>query len=255
MLVPWEGLDRREIATMLGLSHNAVRIRPHRARRRLSRRSGHARRGALRAGQAGQAGRVLRERPAVGHPSRRAAGRLQGERPDRRRRAGRGRETLTERRSPAGLKEAHQTACSWAAGGGRAVVAGLAGLSHAAYSFVGGKLIARGHPSGAVAGGDVRCGGAPGPARAVGKRHAVAGRSPQRCRASRASGRRRCRASRANRRRRCWASWVSGCRCCAGAGWPYSPGVRHSSPSPPPHRVHGRGETAGHWGLSPTNQP
>ncbi|MER7362526.1 RNA polymerase sigma factor [Nonomuraea wenchangensis] len=36
-LVAWEGLDRREIATMLGLSRNAVRIRLHRARRRLSR--------------------------------------------------------------------------------------------------------------------------------------------------------------------------------------------------------------------------
>ncbi|GAA2268683.1 hypothetical protein GCM10010149_06920 [Nonomuraea roseoviolacea subsp. roseoviolacea] len=36
-LVAWEGLDRAEIATMLGLSRNAVRIRLHRARRRFSR--------------------------------------------------------------------------------------------------------------------------------------------------------------------------------------------------------------------------
>ncbi|MEV4224921.1 RNA polymerase sigma factor [Nonomuraea sp. NPDC049725] len=36
-LVAWEGLDRGEIAVMLGLSRNAVRIRLHRARRRLSR--------------------------------------------------------------------------------------------------------------------------------------------------------------------------------------------------------------------------
>ncbi|NUW35982.1 RNA polymerase sigma factor [Nonomuraea sp. SMC257] len=36
-LVAWEGLDREEIATMLGLSRNAVRIRLHRARRRFSR--------------------------------------------------------------------------------------------------------------------------------------------------------------------------------------------------------------------------
>ncbi|GAA4218102.1 RNA polymerase sigma-70 factor (ECF subfamily) [Streptosporangium album] len=36
-LVAWEGLDREEIATTLGLSRNAVRIRLYRARRRLSR--------------------------------------------------------------------------------------------------------------------------------------------------------------------------------------------------------------------------
>ncbi|WP_283136128.1 RNA polymerase sigma factor [Rhizohabitans arisaemae] len=36
-LVAWEGLDREEIATVLGLSRNAVRVRLHRARRRLSR--------------------------------------------------------------------------------------------------------------------------------------------------------------------------------------------------------------------------
>ncbi|MEU7741738.1 RNA polymerase sigma factor [Nonomuraea sp. NPDC049158] len=36
-LVAWEGLDREEIATALGLSRNAVRIRLHRARKRFSR--------------------------------------------------------------------------------------------------------------------------------------------------------------------------------------------------------------------------
>ncbi|WP_285706859.1 RNA polymerase sigma factor [Microtetraspora sp. NBRC 16547] len=36
-LVAWEGLDRRQIATALGVSRNAVRIRLHRARRRFSR--------------------------------------------------------------------------------------------------------------------------------------------------------------------------------------------------------------------------
>ncbi|WP_336206897.1 RNA polymerase sigma factor [Nonomuraea sp. LPB2021202275-12-8] len=36
-LLAWEGLDRAEIATALGVSRNAVRIRLHRARRRLSR--------------------------------------------------------------------------------------------------------------------------------------------------------------------------------------------------------------------------
>ncbi|GII29377.1 RNA polymerase sigma factor [Planotetraspora mira] len=36
-LVAWEGLDRQEIATALGLSRNAVRIRLHRARGRFSR--------------------------------------------------------------------------------------------------------------------------------------------------------------------------------------------------------------------------
>jgi RNA polymerase sigma-70 factor (ECF subfamily) len=36
-LVAWEGLEREEIAKALGLSRNAVRIRLHRARRRLSR--------------------------------------------------------------------------------------------------------------------------------------------------------------------------------------------------------------------------
>ncbi|GII86854.1 hypothetical protein Ssi03_48440 [Sphaerisporangium siamense] len=36
-LVAWEGLDRRQIATVLGLSRNAVRVRLHRARRRFAR--------------------------------------------------------------------------------------------------------------------------------------------------------------------------------------------------------------------------
>ncbi|GAB2913699.1 hypothetical protein GCM10027203_11620 [Nonomuraea fastidiosa] len=36
-LVAWEGLEREEIAKVLGLSRNAVRIRLYRARRRLSR--------------------------------------------------------------------------------------------------------------------------------------------------------------------------------------------------------------------------
>lgn len=36
-LVAWECLDRQEIATVLGLSRNAVRIRLHRARRRFAR--------------------------------------------------------------------------------------------------------------------------------------------------------------------------------------------------------------------------
>ncbi|MFF4775339.1 RNA polymerase sigma factor [Microtetraspora fusca] len=36
-LVAWEGLDRHQIATALGVSRNAVRIRLHRARRRFSR--------------------------------------------------------------------------------------------------------------------------------------------------------------------------------------------------------------------------
>lgn len=36
-LVGWEGLDRSEIATVLGCSRNAVRIRLHRARRRFAR--------------------------------------------------------------------------------------------------------------------------------------------------------------------------------------------------------------------------
>jgi RNA polymerase sigma-70 factor (ECF subfamily) len=36
-LVAWEGLDRRQIATVLGMSRNAVRIRLHRARRRFAR--------------------------------------------------------------------------------------------------------------------------------------------------------------------------------------------------------------------------
>ncbi|WUI01159.1 RNA polymerase sigma factor [Spirillospora sp. NBC_00431] len=36
-LVGWEGLDRGEIATVLGCSRNAVRIRLHRARRRFAR--------------------------------------------------------------------------------------------------------------------------------------------------------------------------------------------------------------------------
>ncbi|GAA0951596.1 RNA polymerase sigma factor [Nonomuraea longicatena] len=36
-LLAWEGLERDQIATALGLSRNAVRIRLHRARKRLSR--------------------------------------------------------------------------------------------------------------------------------------------------------------------------------------------------------------------------
>jgi RNA polymerase sigma factor (sigma-70 family) len=36
-MVAWEGLDREEIATALGLSRNAVRIRLYRARRRFAR--------------------------------------------------------------------------------------------------------------------------------------------------------------------------------------------------------------------------
>ncbi|GAA3126348.1 RNA polymerase sigma factor [Streptosporangium carneum] len=36
-LVAWEGLDRQEIAVVLGLSRNAVRVRLHRARRRFAR--------------------------------------------------------------------------------------------------------------------------------------------------------------------------------------------------------------------------
>ncbi|MGC5011837.1 RNA polymerase sigma factor [Streptosporangium sp. DT93] len=36
-LVAWEGLERQEIATVLGLSRNAVRVKLHRARRRFSR--------------------------------------------------------------------------------------------------------------------------------------------------------------------------------------------------------------------------
>ena len=36
-LVAWEGLDHGEVATVLGCSRNAVRIRLHRARRRLAR--------------------------------------------------------------------------------------------------------------------------------------------------------------------------------------------------------------------------
>ncbi|MEU4536055.1 RNA polymerase sigma factor [Streptosporangium sp. NPDC023825] len=36
-LIGWEGLDRQEVATVLGLSRNAVRIRLHRARRRFAR--------------------------------------------------------------------------------------------------------------------------------------------------------------------------------------------------------------------------
>ncbi|GAA1687717.1 hypothetical protein GCM10009733_100480 [Nonomuraea maheshkhaliensis] len=36
-LVAWEGLDRQQIATVLGMSRNAVRIRLHRARRRFAR--------------------------------------------------------------------------------------------------------------------------------------------------------------------------------------------------------------------------
>jgi RNA polymerase sigma-70 factor (ECF subfamily) len=42
LLVAWEGLDREEIATMLGLSRNAVRIRLYRARKRFSRALGEA---------------------------------------------------------------------------------------------------------------------------------------------------------------------------------------------------------------------
>lgn len=37
-LVAWEGLDNGQIAAVLGVSRNAVRIRLHRARRRLARR-------------------------------------------------------------------------------------------------------------------------------------------------------------------------------------------------------------------------
>ncbi|WP_203990596.1 RNA polymerase sigma factor [Sphaerisporangium rufum] len=36
-LVAWEGLDRAEVARVLGVSRNAVRVRLHRARRRLAR--------------------------------------------------------------------------------------------------------------------------------------------------------------------------------------------------------------------------
>lgn len=36
-LVAWEGLEREEIATVLGLTRNAVRVRLHRARRRFAR--------------------------------------------------------------------------------------------------------------------------------------------------------------------------------------------------------------------------
>ncbi|MDA0635141.1 sigma-70 family RNA polymerase sigma factor [Nonomuraea sp. MCN248] len=36
-LIAWEGLDRQQIASVLGMSRNAVRIRLHRARRRFAR--------------------------------------------------------------------------------------------------------------------------------------------------------------------------------------------------------------------------
>ncbi|MEV5888604.1 RNA polymerase sigma factor [Nonomuraea fuscirosea] len=36
-LVAWEGLDRQQIAAVLGMSRNAVRVRLHRARRRFAR--------------------------------------------------------------------------------------------------------------------------------------------------------------------------------------------------------------------------
>lgn len=35
-LLEWDGLDRAEIATVLGISRNAVRVRLHRARRRFA---------------------------------------------------------------------------------------------------------------------------------------------------------------------------------------------------------------------------
>ncbi|MEW2358894.1 RNA polymerase sigma factor [Spirillospora sp. NPDC029432] len=50
-LVGWEGLDHGEIATVLGCSRNAVRIRLHRARRRFAR--------ALERANAGPVGRPL----------------------------------------------------------------------------------------------------------------------------------------------------------------------------------------------------
>ncbi|MGW0204176.1 hypothetical protein ACWDX9_63310, partial [Nonomuraea sp. NPDC003201] len=64
----------------------------------------------------------------------------------------RGRAVVAGRSWPGGRGRAVVAERSWPSAGGRALVAGLAGLSYDAYSLVGGKPIARGHPSGAVTG-------------------------------------------------------------------------------------------------------